>query len=312
MHQSKIKSLFDFRGVEIPAELLKNTVDESTIEKAVAELLLKYIKYAAIDDTIKAGDMVVLALESQLDKFNKKKLPLAVGSGLFHKQFEEALLGMKKAQSRVIIVENSPVQVLVVEHQRKVVPSLSDEMVVKEGIVGITTVKEYENFIHSEELTKAKEENLWNAYTLILNTVLDKSELIFKEEDAEIAYAGNCSYIRLQCELVDGLDVEQMTPEQLRSAIGFGSLADFKAYYTPGFIKGVKEMLIGRELAKEENIVFDEKSYEEFIGDLAKKLEYTTEQAKRYKVYDWYIQGSYANFAREKIYQHVEKLMGEV
>ena len=105
-----------------------------------------------------AGDTAILKTVGQTPKFNKERVTVTLGRGLYNKDLENALIGCTAGQSVEVMVGDSSVSAMILELKRKQAPEPTDEMVVAlqtkdhQGNL-ITTVAAYEAYIHQEKIT---------------------------------------------------------------------------------------------------------------------------------------------------------------
>ncbi len=98
------------------------------------------------------GDTLTLRTVSELPKFNKERVTVSIGRGLYDKGLETALVGKKAGEICEVIVKEKPVTATVLEIKRKTAPEPTDEMVEAmqekdyKGNI-IHTYAEYEAFI---------------------------------------------------------------------------------------------------------------------------------------------------------------------
>lgn len=134
----------------IPSEA---DVDEG-VRKALTkgELVLKELGENA---EIQAGNVVLLHTESTLPKFNKACVTVTVGAGLYDKGLEQAIIGLKVGDCKVVTVKEMSVSVEVLQIKSRMVPELTDELVEKQGIEDIHTLSEYRKYYRNNMMDSA-------------------------------------------------------------------------------------------------------------------------------------------------------------
>ncbi|MBR4906220.1 MAG: hypothetical protein IKZ44_05130 [Clostridia bacterium] len=100
---------------------------EKRIEKELTRGRVTFID--AGNAPIGNGFRVTLRIVSKLPKFNREKVALTVGSGLYDRTVEDRLLGMRVGESAAVTVKDEPVRFTVLNAEKKHVPVLTDEMV---------------------------------------------------------------------------------------------------------------------------------------------------------------------------------------
>ena len=111
-------------------------------------------------EAARLGDTVTLAVSSALPRFNKPKVTVSIGRGLYHKGFEESVAGHSEGDRFSVTIQDTPVTVTVLSVRRKAVPEPTDEMVRALGQKDyhnqpICTVADYEAFIQEEQTMQA-------------------------------------------------------------------------------------------------------------------------------------------------------------
>ena len=131
----------DYRSVDISEYAVGFTPDEEQYERDLARVLKRYgTKQEA--QIVEDGDTVTLICVSELPRYNKTGLPVIVGKGLFGKDIEDALVGMKKGETKTVFVDGKPVEITVSRIIHTVLPELTDENVASFGMDDISTVRE--------------------------------------------------------------------------------------------------------------------------------------------------------------------------
>lgn len=101
---------------------------------------------------IEEGDVVVLSIAGEKKKYNKARITVTVGQGLYSKELEPHMAGRKVGDEYADTAEGLPVQIRILEIKRKVVPALTDAMAADMHIDGVSTVEEYRAHL-TQELT---------------------------------------------------------------------------------------------------------------------------------------------------------------
>ena len=77
-----------------------------------------------------AGDTVTFRTESELPKFNKEKVTVSIGRGLYHKELENETVGKKAGDRFRLTIQDKPVTATILEIKRKQEPAeVTDDMV---------------------------------------------------------------------------------------------------------------------------------------------------------------------------------------
>lgn len=175
------------------------------------------------------GDTLVLRTESELPKFNKQRVTVSLGRGLYDKGLEGALVGLAVGERASVTVKGKPVSAAVLEIKRKAVPEPTDEMVreleVKtNGGELITTVADYEAYIVEQKTSEA----LSTINYFILEDILKDFPIPeYDGEDIRILGKLERDMFRRHFLEKDGIDVDTASKEQLQELLKVDSMDDF-------------------------------------------------------------------------------------
>lgn len=126
------------------------------IEEAVRNRLTKGLTTLAdllAADALQKNDAVVLRVESSLPRFNKERVTVNLGGGLYDKVLEAELLGKHVGDSGSVTTRDVEVKYTVLSARRRVVPTPTDEMAEAQGREGVHTVAEFTKS-YGEEIQK--------------------------------------------------------------------------------------------------------------------------------------------------------------
>lgn len=177
------------------------------------------------------GDTLTLKTVSELPKFNKEKVSVSIGRGLYDKGLEEALVGKQVGDSVSVLVKERNVTATVLEMKRKAAPMPTDEMVQALQAKNhqnklITTVAEYEAFIAEDKVLSVLAEI--NYYTM---TPLLEDYPIAEFDESDIAVLGKLERDMFRDLFLkeSGIDVETATPEQMQELLHVNTMDEFIA-----------------------------------------------------------------------------------
>ncbi|NMM64497.1 hypothetical protein HBE96_17930 [Clostridium sp. P21] len=306
MFKSKVLEIYDFRNVKITEELLKIEIDKSEIDNSLMLVAKKNAVSIDADDEVKKGDQVIVEMESSLDKFNRKNLPIVVGMGLFNKSFEDELLGMKKNEVKSTNVDESSVTVKIMSIKRKVIPKVTNEMIKKLDIKGIGTIDEFKRNIYNEKVTEIKVDKLQKICWMVLDEAIKKSKFLVLEDDIEKL----CDSELDRCRAIakkENLVFEEMTKEQMEARVPASTVEEFREYLKKYYADELKSTLTAMKLAEEEKVIFDENKYDEYIKEEAKShYKGDIEAAKAMNPFLRYISLQYSMYLYRKIEKYFE------
>lgn len=131
------------------------------------------------------GDTATIKVASNMPRYNKEKVTVTLGRGLYNKELEEELISHRVGDAISVSIQGEPVTAGILELKRKQVPEPTDEMVMAlqaktDDGKPISTVKEYEDFIRQEKVMST----LANVnYYVSIKILDDLPEITYDEED---------------------------------------------------------------------------------------------------------------------------------
>lgn len=130
-------------------------------------------------ECIREGDSVIFSAAGGTGKFNRPKLTVTVGQGLYSRDVEASMLGRRPGDSYDTPADGTPVHITIQEVRRKSVPEPTDEMAAAMGIEGVRTVAEYRAHLAGELTTQAMSRAMWDTYDRL------KAQVQISEPDEE-------------------------------------------------------------------------------------------------------------------------------
>lgn len=195
--------------------------DDSTVAEKLHLIALKY-KYYEKAEVVAAGDVVTITMTADHKKFNRTT-KLQVGSNMFDKDLETALIGKTADTDYVLDHAVGQVKYRISDIQRLVVPEVTDEMAAKAGIDGVATVAD----LHRHYILEGLKGKLWDEVYEFLPTYLDRCEFTVEEADLEEmdeAEMERCRGISRSMNMV----FDEMTEDQLLGAVGCPNIPEFR------------------------------------------------------------------------------------
>lgn len=198
------------------------------------------------EEAAREGDTAVLRTESAIPKFNKERVTVTLGRGLYNKELELALIGRRAGESVTVTVQEQPVRAEILELKRKQAPEPTDEMVqvlqVKDfqgNLIG--TVADYYAYIRS---TKTDEVLANINYYTMEKILADYPVADCAEEDIRIL--GELEkevFIRLFREQ-EGIDLTKEVPKGWEEDMNVHSLEEFIAMRRDWYKMKIQQCLI--------------------------------------------------------------------
>lgn len=115
-------------------------------------------------ECIREGDSVIFSAAGGTGKFNRPKLTVTVGQGLYSRDVEASMLGRRPGDSYDTPADGTPVRITIQEVRRKSVPEPTDEMAAAMGIEGVRTVAEYRAHLAAELTNYALSQAAWDTF----------------------------------------------------------------------------------------------------------------------------------------------------
>ena len=209
------------RSVPTDAEL-KELARKSIVREQLVLVTLPEQETAAV------GDTAVLKVRGKTPKYNKERVTVTLGRGLYNKDLEAVLIGKKAGEAVELLVDENSVCATVLELKRKQAPEPTDEMVAQLQVKDqqgnpISTVAAYEAYIHQEKIVSTLATVNYYVMTAILQ---DHPMTEYDEEDIRILgqlEKENLSQLLRQ----QGIDPEKEVPKDWEEKMGIHSLDEF-------------------------------------------------------------------------------------
>ncbi len=190
-------------------------------QEQIYQIRLKYKHYEEVD-TVQSGDIVTVAMVAEHKKFNRT-LKMQVGSNMFDKELESALLGKQTGTDYVLEHSVGTVRYRIENVQRLVVPELNDEMAAQAEIDGVSTAAGMEKYYIEEELKKELHTEAFDFlpdYLMQWDIDLSPSEL----DEMDEREMERCRAISRSMDMI----FDEMTEQQLLGAVGCHNIPEFR------------------------------------------------------------------------------------
>lgn len=228
-----------YRSIPSDAEL-KELARKSIIREQLVLLPLPEGTKAEV------GDTAVLKTESTLNKFNKERVTVTLGRGLYSKELELLLIGKAVGKAVETEIGGETVKATVLELKRKQEPEPTDEMVKsleQKDMQGnpITTVEEYYRYIQAAKV----DEVLANINYFTMERIMQDHPIEQYDED-DIRILGELekeTFIRLFREQ-EGIDLTKEVPKGWEEDMNVHSIDDFIAIRRDWYKIKIQQCLI--------------------------------------------------------------------
>lgn len=254
-----MKTVFPYQErIDFDAYLDKYLQREDAIRRIPGEAELKelarkgvvkdHLVLAPLPEGARAeeGDTLTLRTVSELPKFNKDRVTVTIGRGLYDKGLEEALVGKAAGETCQVLVKEKPVTATVLEIKRKIAPEPTDEMVEAMGEKDyrgnlIRTCAEYEKFICAGKTYEAVGHV---GYFMMGELIKDYPLTEYREEDLKaLGNLERVSFHKLYLE-EQGIDICKLTKEEAQELWHCDSFDGFIAMRHEWYKSKVHQCLI--------------------------------------------------------------------
>ncbi len=222
-----INKLYDYREFPFERHVIIRRPDEEYMRKKMNALARSRKETLAVEE-VRKGDVVVLALESELPKFNKPMVPVTVGGGLYDAELESQLVGLHAGQTAELTVQGKRVTATVKSAKRTVFPEPTDEDVrayaaTAYDMEGVDTVAAYRAKLVEDYCTEQRNHAIYGTMQDIMDHVLTHSDWAFDEGELDEFYRESMESLRDQLRRDENLELDEMTDAQIKRAVGVES-----------------------------------------------------------------------------------------
>jgi trigger factor len=303
--------LKDYQGVEVEKE--KFNVTDEDVQKQLEQIREARGALNAIGEErgIKEGDYVILDYEAfdgdkPIEGVKAANFPLKVGSKQFYQGVEDALIGVKKGEPTEISVDFDKdyfhakladktirFKIEVKEIKQIILPELDDEFI--KGLGGeVKDLEELKKKI-KEELVAGEERRIDSELKArLLRKIADSVE--FEVPESLVEYEIDSSLENIKQRIVrSGASLEKagFDEKKIREEI------------RPGAEKGVKQIFIIGEIAKQNNITVEDTDLDEGFRKMSKDFGTNMETIRQYYESNDLLDSFRQGLLREKTLNHL-------
>lgn len=208
---------------------------ESLRDYVVRELTRGHIFYVPcpVDEPIHQSDRVTLRVSSVLSRFNREKVSVCVGAGLYNTELEAAMKGRKVGESGAVVVKGESVSFDILHVERPCRPVPTDEMAQGMELDGITTVAQFSAYI----LKQKQDEWIKRRSAQLLDQVILRSGLSAVDPQ-DIRDAMDLAYGSMRNRFLhSGTDLDELSSEEWSRTIYSPKSSSFMEKYNPEMAK---------------------------------------------------------------------------
>ena len=269
--KSRALKVYDYRNTDITGYIPEFTPDEKQLEKDLDRILRAHGERVAAE-TAEEGDMIVLDLESENERFNKKGVMVPLGKGIYNKELEAQIMGNKVGEEFIAVVDGKEVKGVVTRSTRTILPELTDENVAKFGMEGISTVKDLKalcvdkqiaNLLDESEAADQASAAVWKALSDNSEIELDPEELKRADEAAEIKRAE----LESQKPVFETEEEKETFLREYEEEYGIPyEDVDFGTFVYDMYRMELNLAVLGYEQAVKEGRALTEDDYQQYVG----------------------------------------------
>lgn len=306
---SLILEAYPYQNTDLSSFRKKFVLDEKEVDRALLRLVNKHIKWTE-GKPVSVGDVVQCNLLSRLPKFNRDRLQLTVGAGLFDKELEVSMIG--KAAGDVVSYEKDgeAIKIELVSVRNKQTPALADEFVKELAISDVNTIEEYKNYLKKQQFEAAFSEDSYEPLIHIRQTVLAKSKILLSKEDWKHCVDLRMEYLRGLAEF-EGLKLETMTAEEFEGRIPVKSCDELLLLLQDEAWEVCRLSLLGRQLAKTDHCAATQTGYDEELTQMSVHWNKSMEQCRKVYAYDLYEMNYYVDYFGKKALTYIKEHLYE-
>lgn len=236
--KSYINTLADYRKTPLEKDVVIRCPKEHI--QAQMKHLTRMGKKSEVVSVTEKGDVVVLSLESEIEKFNRPTVFMTIGSGLFDLDFEQMLIGRDSGETFELTVQGKAVNVTVKQVTRTVFPAPTDEMALQYGkaydeFEGIKTVEDYRNRVVELYIEEQRENVIYGTMDKVIEYVLTNSDWQFDDDEIKEAVNDEKEYIEQELRQENPeKTLKDLSEDEMQKYFGVSSLEEMEEIVTSG------------------------------------------------------------------------------
>lgn len=302
--KSKALSVFDHRKVDISEFIPKFEPDEAQIQRDIRRILSAHGKRESAE-VISDGDQAEISCTSDNSKFNKEKVFVMVGKGLYNKELEEKIVGMKKGAEKEITVGEDKVCVCVRNVIHTTLPELTDENVDSFGIEDVHNIAELKRYCIDKQITRFfdEDESADMASAAISKEIMNNSTFELDEEElADAQEMGKSRFAEMLREYGDLKDDDYIDEMEI-------NVGELREMMLNMFVSELKAAAIGYAQLKEKNELIPVSQYKELIRRHSESVGITPEEGERQYPLTEYAREQYAEYFLRQLDDYIDKTL---
>lgn len=302
---SKLIQTYPYDEVDISQYQKKFVPDEKAIATAMNRLVNKHITWSEGAPAAN-GDVVTCSMRSAIEKFNRSEIRITLGSGLFERETEAALLGAKPEDEVSLLKNGETVEIRVLAVRNKHVPALTDEMVQALDLQDVRTTDDYRQYLIAQQKEEDFNETSYKPYRCIIKTVVERSDIVLKEVDWQRDVDWEIHKARTYCE-DEGMVLEEMKDDDWDGRVPVKSYFEFVSLLQKTAWENVCLEILGYAEAKKQGYTPSQEEYESFLDDMSASWGGKREMYAEAIPFEYFEAFSYANVYARLVDEYLKK-----
>ena len=276
--RSYVLHAMDPHAVDLSAWIEPVVIDVDELETELRRVTLPYVRWEQVSE-LRNGDMALCRMESAISRFQKDRVKLMIGSGMFRPEIEQASVGMKPGDSKSVSLAEGEVRLTLLEASRKITPELTDGMISALGIDGVSSVESYRCWLRNKKRRQAALERCGDALDALIQKLIEGSEFVLWQEDWQtvVDFRINRSRVLFRQE---GKEIETLKPEDFEGRIPVKSYHELVAMEQQDAWRTLCVHLLGRYYAEQDGFAPTGESYEAEIRSYCRTWRSSDEAAR--------------------------------
>lgn len=307
-YKSKVISLFDFKDIDLSQIIPKFEINSQQLKHDIMRLRKKNAVMTD-GDCVFENDFVIISCQSENKRFNKSSITVKVGKGLFSKELEKCVIGMKIGETKTVNIKGDNVTVCVEKISRQVIPELTDEAVKSWGIDGVSGAEALKAYFINQQRNAYIADTAEGMAGEIQRIANEKS--VFELDEEEIAQVKSDGYALLSEMFKNsGIDIDNSSDEEVKEQTGM-TLSEHTAYISAVFVDSFKSSLVACELIKQSSTVFTDEDYKKALKEQAEFNGATESEAEESFTFDIFIKQRISDWYFETVEEHIKNYLSE-
>ena len=309
--KSKAIKVYDYRNTDITGYIPEFTPDEEQLQKDLDRILRAHGERVTAD-IAEEGNMIVMDLESENERFNKKGVMVPLGKGIYSKELEAQIKGKKVGEEFTATVDGKEVKGVITRSTRTVLPELTDENVAAFGMEGVSTVKDLKALCVDKQIANLLDESedadqasaaVWQALSDNSEIELDPDELKRADEAADIKVAE----LEAQKPVFETEEEKETFLREYEEEYGIPyEDVDFGSFVYGMFHTELNLAVMGYEQAVKEGRALTEDDYQEYLGRIQEAYpDMSKEQIEADHTREEFIKQEYNNIICDELDEYV-------